>query len=172
MGVAEAVHPHRSAAAGELTGQWAGPGPASSLDGVNRADLVVLAVIGFTALLGLRRGLVGSALSAAGLVVGAVVGARLAPHLLSDSTPYAPLVGLASALAGALLLEAVGTAAGRAARRTYALTPLRLVDAAGGLLFGAATGVWLVWVPGAVALHVPGQTELRRTAQRSAILLR
>jgi S1-C subfamily serine protease len=38
------------------------------------------------------------------------------------------------------------------------------------LLLGAATGLALVWVLGTVALLLPGQTELRRDAQRSAII--
>ncbi|MGH2997020.1 MAG: trypsin-like peptidase domain-containing protein, partial [Gaiellaceae bacterium] len=46
----------------------------------------------------------------------------------------------------------------------------RAIDAAGGLVLGAAAGLALVWVVGAVALHLPGQTELRRGAQRSAVL--
>jgi uncharacterized membrane protein required for colicin V production len=137
---------------------------------VTRVDAIVIAVVGVSALLGLRRGLVGSALSAAGLVVGAIVGARLAPHLFDDTTPYAPLVGLAGAAVGALVLETVGTTVGHLVRRTFAFTPLRLVDAAGGLAFGAATGLVLAWVAGAVALHIPGQTELRRGVQHSTVL--
>lgn len=137
---------------------------------MTRVDAIVLAVVGVAALLGLRRGLVGSALSAVGLVAGAIAGARIAPHLFDDTTPYAPLVGLGGAAVGAIALEAVGTAVGRLVRRTLALTPLRLVDAAGGLAFGAATGLVLAWVAGAVALHAPGQTELRRAAQRSSVL--
>jgi S1-C subfamily serine protease len=52
------------------------------------------------------------------------------------------------------------------------LTPLRLLDSAGGLLLGAATGLALAWVVGATALLLPGQSELRRAVQRSAILSR
>ena len=51
-----------------------------------------------------------------------------------------------------------------------ALPPLRALDTVGGLLLGAGIGVALVWVAGAVALHVPGQEELRREVQRSRIL--
>jgi uncharacterized membrane protein required for colicin V production len=139
---------------------------------VTRVDLVVLAVVALAALAGLRRGLIGSALSAAGLVAGALLGARLAPHLLSggDTSPYTPLVGLAGAVFGGFLLQSVGTVLGSFARRAIPLAPLRAVDAAGGLAFGAATGLVLAWVVGAVALHLPGQTELRRTVQRSTVL--
>ena len=50
------------------------------------------------------------------------------------------------------------------------LPPLRVVDTLGGIMLGAATGVALVWVAGAVALHVPGQVRLREEVQRSQIL--
>lgn len=137
-----------------------------------RVDLVVLAVVAVAALLGLRRGLIGSALSAAGIMVGAIVGARVAPHLLRGgaTSPYTPLIGLAGAAVGAFLLETIGTMVGRLVRRGISFSPLRALDAVGGLLFGAATGLALVWVAGAVALHLPGQTELRRTVQQSTVL--
>jgi uncharacterized membrane protein required for colicin V production len=50
---------------------------------VTRLDWIALGFVGLMALYGLRRGLVASALSAAAIVTGAVVGARIAPHLLS-----------------------------------------------------------------------------------------
>jgi hypothetical protein len=52
------------------------------------------------------------------------------------------------------------------------LTPLRLLDSVGGIVFGAATGLVFVWVLGATALLVPGQTTLRKDVQRSAIIRR
>ena len=115
--------------------------------------------------------MVASALSAAGIVVGALVGARIAPHLLpgGDDSAYTPLVGLAGAAVGAVALEAVEVV-GSVIRRAMRVLSLRLIDSFGGLVIGAATGLVLVWVLGAAALHVPGQTDLRRTAQRSAVL--
>lgn len=141
---------------------------------MTRIDLLALAVVAVSAVLGLRRGLVGSALSAAGIVAGAILGSRIAPHLLrgGEDSPYTPLVGLGGAVAGALVLEAVGTMLGRSLRRGLRLPPLRTLDSAGGLILGAATGLALVWVVGAVALHLPGQRELRRGVQRSLVLQR
>jgi S1-C subfamily serine protease len=117
---------------------------------------------------------VGSALSAAGLVVGAILGARIAPHLLpgGEESPYTPLVGLAGAAIGAITLETVGTLVGQSIRASLRLPPLRTIDSAGGLALGAATGLALAWVLGAVALHLPGQTELRHSVQASAVLQR
>jgi S1-C subfamily serine protease len=50
------------------------------------------------------------------------------------------------------------------------LTPFRFVDSAGGILFGALTGLVIVWVAGATALLVPGQTTVRREVLRSLIV--
>jgi S1-C subfamily serine protease len=140
---------------------------------VTRADWFALAFVAIAAFLGLRKGLVGSAFSLVGIVVGAVLGARLAPHLLSggDESPYTPVVGLAGAVIGAVMLETIGTLAGHAVRRSLRVVPpLRALDSLGGLMLGAAAGLAVVWVLGAVALHLPGQTDLRRGAQRSQVL--
>ena len=135
-------------------------------------DWVALGFVVFAALLGLRKGMITSALSLAGVIVGAFVGARLAPHLLNGGaeSPWTPLAGLAGAAFGAFLFEAFGAMAGRTARAAIPLPPLRAIDSAGGLILGAAAGVALVWVVGAGALLVPGQNELRRAAQRSTLL--
>jgi S1-C subfamily serine protease len=141
---------------------------------VTRVDWLALGFVALAAFAGLRKGLVGSALSAVGIVAGAVIGARLAPHLLAggDESPYTPIVALAGAAAGALLLETIGSLVASAVRRSFLLGPLRPIDSAGGLALGAAAGFALVWVAGAVALHLPGRAELRRTAQRSEVLQR
>jgi S1-C subfamily serine protease len=133
-------------------------------------DWVALGVVGLAALAGLTRGLVASALAAAGVVVGVLLGGRLAPQLLPDESAYAPLVALGGAVVGAALLQPVASMLGSTVRRSISLSPLRLVDSAGGLLFGAAAGFAVVWALGAVALHFPGQTELREAVQRSSVL--
>lgn len=139
---------------------------------MTRVDWIALGFVAIAALLGLRKGLIGSALSLTGIVLGAYAGARLAPHLLAggDDSPYTPLVGLAGAAAGAFLLEAVAAVAGTAVRRSLGFAPLRALDSLGGLAVGSLAGVAVVWVVGAAALHAPGQTELRRGVQRSVVL--
>jgi S1-C subfamily serine protease len=137
-------------------------------------DWIALVLIGLTALSGMRRGLVGSALSLAGLAGGAYVGSRVAPHLLSGgaNSPWTPLAGLGGAVVGALLLQTVTGIAGSFIRGGLKLTPFRLIDSVGGLAVGAAAGVALVWVIGASALLVPGQARLRKEVQRSVIVSR
>src|SRR5688572_11605073 len=102
---------------------------------MTRVDWVALGLIALAAFLGLRKGLVASALSAAGSVAGAILGARLAPHLLpgGDDSPYTPLVGLAGAAVGAVALETIGSLVGSIIRRALAVPPLRLLDSFGGL---------------------------------------
>ena len=135
-------------------------------------DWIAAAVIALAALNGFRRGLVAGALSLAGIVVGAYLGAKLAPQFLSGTeSAYTPLVALGGAVLLAGLLQSVGGMAGTTIRTSLlALPPLRLVDTLGGIMLGAATGIALVWVAGAVALHVPGQVRLREEVQRSQIL--
>ena len=135
-------------------------------------DWIAAAVIALAALNGLRRGLVGGALSLAGIVAGAYFGAKLAPQFLSQSeSPYTPLVALAGAVVLVALLQSVATMAGNAIRRSlFVMPPLRVLDSLGGLALGAAAGAAIVWVAGAVALHTPGQTQLREEVQRSRIL--
>ena len=137
-------------------------------------DWIALAVVGVSALAGLRNGLVTSALSLLGIVGGAFAGSRVAPYLLSggSSSRWAALVSLFGAIAGAALGQTVAALAGSFVRGGLKLTPLRLLDSLGGIVFGAATGFVLVWVLGATALLAPGQTTLRTEVQRSAIVRR
>jgi S1-C subfamily serine protease len=125
-------------------------------------------------LLGARRGFVATALSAGGVLAGALLGARLAPHLFDEgsNSPYTPLIALLGAAALAVTFEAIGATLGARLRSQLRFQPLRGVDSAGGFVLGAAVGLVLVWVLGAVALQLPGQTRLRQEAQRSEVLQR
>jgi S1-C subfamily serine protease len=139
---------------------------------VTIVDWLAVGVIALAAVNGLRRGLVGGALSLAGIAAGAYFGAKLAPQFLSGSeSPYTPLVALFGAVIAAALLQTAGSMAGSAIRTSlFAVPPLRLLDTAGGFLLGALAGAAIVWVGGAVALHLPGQRDLRQEVQRSRIL--
>jgi uncharacterized membrane protein required for colicin V production len=142
---------------------------------VTRVDWIALAIAGVAALFGLRRGLIATALSFAGLAAGAVIGARVAPHFLhrGSLSPYTPLVALTGAVIGATLLRSLAGMAGSFARGGLAaIPPLRSLDSVGGLIAGAALGFGFVWVAGAVLLQLPGQTDLRREVQRSVVLQR
>ena len=138
---------------------------------MNTADWIAVVVITLAAFGGMRRGFVTSVLSLAGLVVGAVLGARIAPALVGDGSAYVPLVALGGVAAGATLGHTLGNLAGRSARSTLAvLPPLRILDSAAGGFLGLAFGLAICWSVGAVILYLPGQTELRRLAQESAVV--
>jgi S1-C subfamily serine protease len=141
---------------------------------VATVDWIALAVVLVGALVGWMRGLVVSALSLGGLLGGAYAGSRIAPHLLhgGSTSPWTPFLGLVGALLGAALLQTAAAFVGSFVRGGLRLTPLRLVDSAGGFLLGAATGLVVVWVAGAAALLLPGQTTLRSAVQDSEIVQR
>jgi S1-C subfamily serine protease len=139
---------------------------------VTPVDWIAIGVMVVCAVGGWRRGLIASALSLAGILLGAYAGSRIAPHLLTGGSRsvWTPLAGLVGAFAGAALLQSLGSIAGSFVRGGLKLTPFRLLDSAGGIFLGAATGLVVVWVAGATALLVPGQTAVRREVLRSQIV--
>ena len=141
---------------------------------MTRLDWILLAVVVLAGLVGLRKGLVAGLLAITGIVAGAVAGARLAKVILpgGSHSAYAPLVGLAGAIVGAAVLEAVGSMVGSLFRSGLRFPPLRALDSAGGLVLGAAAGLALVWVFGATALLLPGKPGLRKDVQRSELIHR
>jgi S1-C subfamily serine protease len=141
---------------------------------VTIVDWVALGLVLLAALGGAVQGLVWSGLSLAGLLVGAFLGGRLAPFVLAHgaSSPYAPVVALLAAVTLAVGFEVVGSIVGGIIRRRERAAGLRLVDSTGGVVAGALIGLAAVWVLGAMALQLPGQTELRRAVQRSIVLQR
>ncbi len=129
---------------------------------MNPADWVILAIVILMALQGYARGFLVGVASLAGFVIGALIGGRLAPLLLSQGarSPYAPLFALAGALLlGAMfggLLEGVA----RRMRRLVWFPPLRIFDGLAGALLGAAVGFGLAWVAGAALLQAASAFNL------------
>ena len=132
-------------------------------------DWIALGIVALCAVLGMRRGLIASALSLAGLVAGAYVGARVAPHLLhgGSASPWAALAGLAGAVAGALLGQALAGILGSFVRGGLRLTPFRFLDSAGGFVLGAVAGLALVWVIGAAERR--DRARSRRQDRKSVV---
>jgi S1-C subfamily serine protease len=138
---------------------------------MSRADWVVLGVVGVCALYGLATGFLRGALSLAGFALGAYLGARAAPQVLGDASAYVPLVTLAGAILGGALMRGVAELVARVLRTSIGVIPgMRLLDSFAGLVFGFGAGVLLCWAVGAVLLYLPGQSDLRRSVQRSTIL--
>ncbi|HVU78882.1 MAG TPA: CvpA family protein [Gaiellaceae bacterium] len=140
---------------------------------MTRVDWIALGIVALSAFAGLRRGLVATTLSLAGLAAGAVVGARLAPHVLhgGSASPYTPVAGLAGAVIGAAVLQAVASMAGSSLRKAlFVVPPLRALDSAGGLVAGAAFGAVLVWVGAAMLLQLPSDNSIRDEVRGSRVV--
>jgi hypothetical protein len=138
---------------------------------VTALDWIIVVFTVLMALWGYAQGLIVGALSLAGFAVGAFVGSRLTPLLLSEGaeSPYAPLVALVGSLmlGGVLasILEVLGfRLRGRLPNR------LGVLDGLGGGALVACIGLGLVWIGGAVALQTPGARSLRDSIQQSTIL--
>jgi uncharacterized membrane protein required for colicin V production len=140
---------------------------------VTRVDWIALGIAALSAIGGLRRGLIATALALAGLAAGAVVGARLAPHLLhgGSSSPYTPLAGLIGAMVGAMIVQTAASVAGASLRKAlFVVPPLRMLDSVGGLIAGAAIGLVVVWVMAAVVAQLPGRPKIRDEVLASGIV--
>lgn len=135
-------------------------------------------IVAFTAALaiwGFRQGLIVGALTLIGFGAGAFAGSRVGPLLLTQGSrsPYAPLfAALGALLVGALVAVTLESFALGLRARLVRGRALHAADGAGGAALIAAVALGLVWVFGAVALHVPGTTRLRADVQRSLILRR
>jgi S1-C subfamily serine protease len=91
--------------------------------------------------------------------------------ILTDGSPYVPVISLAGAVLLGMLGRGVAALLAGVLRSSIGVIPgLRFLDRLAGLALGLVAGVFLCWAIGAVLLYVPGETELRRSVQRSAIL--
>ena len=140
---------------------------------VNGLDWLIIVFTVAMGVWGYTQGLIVGAFGLVGFGLGAFLGGRIGPELLSDGaeSPYAPVV----ALAGALLLGGIAAVslegvAQMVRRRVLRPGPLVVVDAVGGAILLAALGLAIAWLFGAVALNAPGAKELRKDVQRSTIL--
>src|SRR6201996_3894452 len=132
-------------------------------------------IVGFTVLLafyGYLQGFIVGALSLAGFGVGAFLGTRLAPLLLSkgDHSPYAPLFGLLGALLAGGVFASGLEGVGARVRSALRLPGLRTVDGLLGAALTACVGLGIAWIVGAVALDASSSRPLRSDIQGSTIL--
>jgi S1-C subfamily serine protease len=115
-------------------------------------DIAVLAVALFFALSGWRRGAVASAMSFLGVLLGAVAGILIAPHLLTHLSPGRTrvLAGIGLIVALVIVGEMAGMVLGSAARGVMRSPAARVVDSttgAGLQAVGVLIAAWLLAVP-------------------------
>src|SRR5919206_1961244 len=104
-------------------------------------DVLLIGLALLFALSGFRQGLVVSATSILGFLVGAVLGAQLSGPVadrIDGSNVTRVFAALVVVLAGALLGQVVAGAAGRALRQRVTWEPAKLVDSVAGAIVSAA----------------------------------
>jgi S1-C subfamily serine protease len=144
---------------------------------VTGLDWLIIAFSLAMAVWGYQQGLIVGLLSLGGFAIGAFLGSRLGPALLSEGShsPYAPATALAGALliGGILAVSMEGLAIG-ARRRLLGTAGRRqtvaIAESSGGAVLLVALALALAWLFGAVALNAPGAKGLRKAVQQSAIL--
>ena len=138
---------------------------------MDTVDLLVLVWVVASAALGARRGLAANLLSLGGFFAGAVIGSRIAPHLLTGGagSSWVPAAGLIGAMAGGFIVQALAGTVGSAVRRKLLRGPLRVLDTAGGAVAGIAFGLALTWLAATVALEQPA-LGLRNDVRESSFL--
>ena len=138
---------------------------------MTKLDWIIVALAAIFAAFGFRQGFIVGALSFGGFAIGAFLGTRLGPLLLSQgsSSPYAPAIGLVGALLGGAILASGLEGLGFMVRRTLVIPGSGMLDGLLGAALGAALALGIVWIVAAVAAQTPGQGTLRAEIQRSVI---
>jgi S1-C subfamily serine protease len=137
---------------------------------VSVTDVLVVLWVAIFVVQGVYRGLIAQALSLLGLGIGALAGSWVAPRVLAENSPWVSFASLVGAVVGAALLGGASATLAESPRRFLAFRPgLRLVDSAGGAVFGGALGLALAWLLAVVAVHQPS-LGFRKDVRDSTIL--
>src|SRR3954452_14081366 len=134
-------------------------------------DWLIVGIVVLLGLFGWAQGFVAGFLALAGFALGAWLGTRIGPLLLSGGrrSPWAPAFGLVGALIAGMVF-AIGFEGIGARLRSLVPPGFGVVDGFMGSVLTALVGIGIVWVLGALALANGGQA--RREVQRSTILQR
>jgi S1-C subfamily serine protease len=146
--------------------------PHGYLQAVTSIDWLIVAFCVLLAFYGYVQGFIVGALSLVGFGIGAFLGARFGPLLLSHGSrsQYAPLFGLLGALlVGGLLATGFEGVALRA-RSVLRLPGLRAIDGVLGAVLTATVGLGIAWIVGAVALESTTSAQWRQRLEHSTIL--
>jgi S1-C subfamily serine protease len=123
---------------------------------VNLVDVVLLGFVALSVWTGWRNGLMAGVLSFTGFLGGAVVGAVLAPHLLGSFDGLAAAaLGIAVVVVCAGVGNVLASMLARMLRETVTWRPARLVDSAGGSVFGGLSVLLVAWIVANALVVVP-----------------
>jgi S1-C subfamily serine protease len=140
---------------------------------VNVVDVVAVALVVISVILGLRSGALPQLAGLTGAAVGAVVGFVVLPiaaPLLDSAPPTLRAIIVLSVLLGLVGLgEGLGATAGRAASQQLGVGLLGALDRVAGALVGGAQALLIVWLAGGVLASGPFQ-DLSQQAQRSTAI--
>jgi S1-C subfamily serine protease len=142
---------------------------------VSLVDLVLIALALLFALSGFRQGLVVSAASILGFLVGAVLGAQLSGPVadrIDGSSVTRVFAALVVVLAAALLGQILAGAIGRAVRRRVTWEPAKMLDSVAGAVVSAAAVLlvaWMVASPLATSPFPGVSSQVRQSALVQAV---
>jgi uncharacterized membrane protein required for colicin V production len=139
---------------------------------VNWVDWLIVAIAALFAFWGYMQGIIVGGLSLAGFALGAFIGARFAPLVLSGGSHsvYAPLLGLVGALLVGGLFASLLEGLGMRVRFALRFPGLRTIDGVLGAVLTACIGLGIVWIVGALTLSAVSSPALRRDLEHSVIL--
>lgn len=139
---------------------------------MNWVDWLIVAIAVVFALWGYMQGIIVSGLALGGFALGAVIGGRVAPLILSGGSHsvYAPLFGLVGALLVGALLASLLEGLGIRVRLALRFPGLRTIDGVLGAALTACIGLGIVWIVGAVTLSTVTDPKLRLALEHSTIL--
>jgi S1-C subfamily serine protease len=134
-------------------------------------DIAIIGVALIAAISGWRSGALGSLMSFIGVVLGAIAGVMLAPHIVShvDSPRGKLFTALLLILALVVIGEVAGVVLGRAVRGSIRSGPVRLADSLIGVglqLLVVLIAAWLLGSP----LTTSNQTSLASAARDSKVI--
>ena len=135
-------------------------------------DLLLIALALLFALSGFRRGLLVSATSIIGFVVGAVVGAQLSGPVadrIDGSNLTRVFAALVVVLAGALLGQILAGAAGRALRTRVTWEPAKMVDSVAGAVVSAIAVLLVAWMVASPLASSPFPTVAAQVRQSALV---
>ena len=134
-------------------------------------DLAVIAVALIAAVSGWRSGALGSLMSFVGVILGAIAGVMLAPHIVSHlHTPRTKLfAALFLILALVVIGEVAGVVLGRAVRGSIRSGPVRLADSVVGVALQLVVVLVAAWLLGS-PLASSNQRGLAEAARGSRVI--
>ncbi|MDV2477478.1 MarP family serine protease [Rhodococcus zopfii] len=134
-------------------------------------DLIIVLVVVVAVSSGLRQGAVASALAFFGVVLGAVAGILIAPHVLVhvDEGNTRLLAGVALIVVLVIVGEVAGMVLGRAARSSMHSPVARSVDSVVGAVLQAGAVLVAAWLL-AIPLTASTQTQLSAAVRGSHVL--